>query len=86
MTRSIITATVSFIKHAKGENGITQEPLEETLVKCDSREKAEIILCKEHKGALIEITGIQFVKTVRKISEQDFLEHSTVVSEEIIEM
>lgn len=86
MTRSIITAVVTFDIFRKSENGIETETLEQKIVKCDSKEKAELLLSKEHKNALIDIKSIQFVKTVRKITEEDFMMHSTVVSEEIIEM
>ena len=86
MTRTIITAVVTFDIFRKNENGIETETLEQKFVKCDSKEKAELLLSKENKDALIDIKSIQFVKTVRKITEEDFMVHSTVVSEEIIEM
>lgn len=86
MTRTFITAIVSFTLYTKGENGVVSDTHEETLVKCDSKEKAMLLLSKKYKGALIDITNIQYVKTVRKISEEDFFMHSTVVSEEIVEM
>lgn len=86
MTRSITTAVVTFNIYRKGENGIETETLEKKIVKCDSREKTELFLHKEYNKALIEITDIHFVKTVRKISDEDFMKYSTVVSEEIIEM
>lgn len=86
MTRSIITAVVTFDIFRKSKNGIETETLEQKIAKCDSKEKAELILSKEHKNALVDIKSIQFVKTVRKITEEDFMMHSTVVSEEIIEM
>lgn len=86
MTRSIITAVVTFDIFRKSENCVETETLEQKITKCDSREKAELILCREYKNALINIKSIQFVKTVRKITEEDFMQHSTVVSEEIIEM
>lgn len=86
MTRTIITAVVTFDIFRKNENGIETETLEQKIAKCDSKEKAELVISKEHKNALIDIKDIQFVKTVRKITEEDFMMHSTVVSEEIIEM
>lgn len=86
MTRSITTAVVTFNIYRKGENGIETETLEQKLVKCDSREKAELFLNKEYNKSLIEITGIHFVKTVRKITDEEFMKYSTVVSEEVIEM
>lgn len=86
MTRSIITAVVTFDIFRKNENSIETETLEQKIVKCDSKEKAELVLSKEHKNALIDIKSIQYVKTVRKITEEDFMMHSTVVSEEIIKM
>jgi hypothetical protein len=86
MTRSIITAVVTFDIFRKSENGIETETLEQKIVKCDSKEKAEMILSKDHKNALIDIKSIQFIKTVRKITEEDFIQHSMIVSEEIVEM
>lgn len=86
MTRSITTAVVTFNIFRKGEKGVETDTLEQKIVKCDSREKAELFLCNEYKKALIEITSIQFVKTVRKITDEDFMKYSTVVSEEILEM
>lgn len=86
MTRTIITAVVTFDIFRKNENGVETETLEQKIAKCDSKEKAELVISKENKNALINIKDIQFVKTVRKITEEDFMKHSTVVSEEIIKM
>lgn len=86
ITRTTIYATVVAEKLYKDANGtLATDMIEETIPGCDTREKAEIILTKEHKGAFITIQSIRFRGETRKMSDDDFYEHSEVVKSEEID-
>lgn len=83
ITRTTIYANVVAEKLSKGADGnIVTDTIEETIPGCDTREKANIILTKEHKGAIVTIQSITFYSETRKISDDDFYEHSEIVKSE----
>lgn len=87
MTRSIVTAMVSFQRTYKDKE--TKEVKTETgelkLVNCRTREKAEILLEKKFKGDITELLNVQFHVQLRTISDENFLKYSTVKSEKMVE-
>lgn len=86
VTRTTTKALVSYERVFK-ENGKVQTDYGDiALEKCDTREKAEIMLQKEFKGALVSVLEIKFVQETRGMSEQTFFKHSEVIkSEEVSE-
>lgn len=80
ITRTTIFAEVVAEKLYKDANGqLVTDTIEETIMNCDTRQKADIILTKEHKGAIITIQSISFTCETRKMSDDDFYSHSEVV-------
>lgn len=80
ITRTTIFAEVVAEKLYKDATGkLVTDTIEETIMGCDTRQKADIILTKEHKGAIITIQSISFRGEVRKMSDDDFYRHSEVV-------
>lgn len=78
--RTTIFAEVVAEKLYKDSNGqIVTDMIEETLMNCDTRQKADIILTKEHKGALVTIQSISFRSETREMSDDDFYIHSKVI-------
>lgn len=86
VTRTITTAVVSYEKIFKDEKGsVVTEQFETRLEKCDTREKAEIILEKENKGAIVTITNIQFEQSVYKLSDEVFIQNAELVKTELVD-
>lgn len=82
VTRTITKAYVSY-ERVFNEGGKLQTDYGDiTLVKCDTREKVEIMLQKEFKDSLVSILEIKFVQETRCMNEQTFLEHSEVIKSE----
>lgn len=80
MTRSWTVANVQYEVMYKEEGKIVTDAMEDTL-KCDTKEKAELILSKMHKKALVNILNIEF-KTVKYfMSDEDFIAKATLVTE-----
>ena len=78
--RTIIFADVVAEKIYKYSNGqIVTDMIEETIMKCNTRQKANIILTKEHKGALVTIKSISFRSETREMSDDDFYIHSKLI-------
>ena len=83
VTRTSTKAHVSYERVYKDELGKVQTDYNDiTLDKCDTREKAEIMLQKEFKGSLVSVLDIKFVQETRGMTEQTFLEHSEVIKTE----
>lgn len=79
-TRTVVKAFVVYDLYAKDENGkVVVDTKETTLAGCASEDKANIILAKEHKGALVNIQSIEFTKDTYAISEEVFFEHATIL-------
>lgn len=83
ITRTTVYADVVAEKLYKDANGtLATDMIEEIIPGCDTREKADIILTKEHKGAIVTIQSITFYSETRKMSDDDFYEHSEIVKSE----
>lgn len=80
ITRTVIFADVVAEKIYKDSNGqIVTDMIEETFMNCDTRQKADIILTKEYKGAIVTIQSISFRSETRTMSDDDFYTLSKVV-------
>ena len=84
ITRTTIYAEVNYEKIYKENGEVKKDVFEDTIPKCDTKEKAEIILSKENKGSVISILNIKFRKETRIMSEDIFYSNSTVKKEEYI--
>lgn len=82
VTRTSIKAYVSYERVFKEDGKVQTDNGDITLEKCDTREKAEIMLQKEFKGSLVSVLDIKFIQETRGMSEQAFLEHSEVIKAE----
>lgn len=82
VTRTSTKAHVSYERVFKEGGKVQTDHGDITLDKCDTREKAEIMLQKEFKGSLISVLDIKFVQETRGMSEQTFMEHSEVIKTE----
>lgn len=86
VTRKMVTAIVSFEKIFKDASGsVVTEQCEERIEKCDTKQKAEIILEKDNKGAIITITNIQFEQSTYKMKDEFFIEHAECVGTELVD-
>ena len=85
-TRTLVTAEVSVQRIYKDKE--TGEPIKdyfkETLSKCKTRDKAEILLEKQHKGDIVSILDIKFKLEKRSMTDEQFLLNSDVKSEKIV--
>lgn len=82
VTRTITKAHVSYERVFKDGETVRTDYGDLTLDKCDTREKAGIMLQKEFKGSLVSVLEIKFVQETRAMNEQTFLEHSEVIKTE----
>lgn len=83
VTRTSTKAHVAYERVYKDEKGKVQtDHGDVTLDKCDTRDKAEIMLQKEFKGSLVSVLNITFVQETRGMTEQAFLEHSEIIKTE----
>ena len=55
VTRTTMYANVTAEIIYKDGGNIIKDAIEETIPKCDSKEKAEVILEKEHKGNIVSV-------------------------------
>lgn len=85
-TRTLVTAEVSVerIYKDKETNEIIKDYFEETLPNCKTRDKAEILLNKQHKGDIVSILDIKFKLEKRSMTDEQFLLNSDVKSEKIV--
>ena len=85
-TRTLVTAEVSAERIYKdNETGeIIKDYFEETLPNCKTRDKAEILLNKQHKGDIVSILDIKFKIEKRSMTDEQFLLNSDVKSEKIV--
>lgn len=85
-TRTLVTAEVSVerIYKDKETGEIIKDYLEETLPNCKTRDKAEILLNKQHKGDIVSILDIKFKLEKRSMTDEQFLLNSEVKSEKIV--
>lgn len=85
ITRTYVTAVVSYEKVWKDEDGIHTDMCEEKLLKCENTEKAEIMLSKQNKGSIIGIAGAKFIETTVAVDEDKFFEMAETISEKEID-
>lgn len=85
-TRTLVTAEVSVerIYKDKETGEIIKDYFEETLPNCKTRDKAEILLNKQHKGCVVSILDIKFKQEKRSMTDEQFLLNSDVKSEKIV--
>ena len=85
-TRTLVTAEVSVerIYKDKETGEIIKDYFEETLPNCKTRDKAEILLDKQHKGDIVSILDIKFKQEKRSMTDEQFLLNSDVKSEKIV--
>ena len=85
-TRTLVTAEVSVerIYKDKDTGEIKKDYFEETLPNCKTRDKAEILLEKKHKGDIVFILDIKFKLEKRAMTDEQFLLNSDVKSEKIV--
>ena len=85
-TRTLVTAEVSVqrIYKDKKTGEIIKDYFEETLPNCKTRDKAEILLTKQYKGAIVSILDIKFKLEKRSMTDEQFLLNSDVKSEKIV--
>lgn len=85
ITRTYVNAVVSYEKVWKDSEGIHTDMCEEKLLKCENKEKAEIMLAKQNKGAIISLLDAQFTETTVAVDEDKFFEMAEVISEKEID-
>lgn len=78
ITRTIITAKVKAEVVEKTDQGIQSREVEVNVEKCTSKEKAEIVLSKMFKKAIVNVLECVFYADKRVMSDSDFVKHSTV--------
>ena len=85
-TRTLVTAEVSVerIYKDKETGEIIKDYFEETLPNCKTRDKAEILLNKQHKEGIVSILDIKFKVEKRSMTDEQFLLNSDVKSEKIV--
>lgn len=85
-TRTLVTAEVSVerIYKDKETGEIIKDYFEETLPNCKTRDKAEILLNKQHKEGIVSILDIKFKLEKRSMTDEQFLLNSDVKSEKIV--
>lgn len=81
-TRTIVDAVVEYDVIAKVEGAIVTDCRTQQIGKCSSKEKAELILSKQNKGALIDIKSISYVRTTYGQEEADFFNTAKVIRTE----
>lgn len=86
-TRTIVDAVVEYVIIAKVEGEIVTERKTQQIEKCSSKEKAELVLSKQNKGALIDLKSISYVRTTYGQEEADFFATAKVLrTEEVNEV
>lgn len=78
ITRTIITAKVKAEVVEKTDQGIQSREVEVNVEKCTSKEKAEIVLGKMFKNAIVNVLECVFYADKRVMTDSDFAKYSTV--------
>jgi len=84
MQRSTVNANVIFDIYKKTKDGIETSTDTINLINCASKEKAEIMLSKMHKNALVEIKNITFEKITREMDDETWEKMSVETKREVI--
>lgn len=79
VTRTTMYADITAELIYKDGGNIVKDVIEETIPKCDSKEKAEMILEKEHKGKIVSILTCEIREEKRGMSDDDFFRYSHVL-------
>lgn len=85
-TRTLVTAVVSVerIYKDKETGEIKKDCYDEKLPNCKTRDKAEILIEKQHKGDIVSILDIKFKLEKRAMTDEQFLLNSDVKDEKIV--
>lgn len=84
ITRTNIVAEVKAEVVEKTELGIQSREVEVTIEKCTSKEKAEIVLGKMFKNAIIHVNECMFYADKRVMNEDDFAKYSTLKEHKVL--
>lgn len=84
ITRTSITAEVKAELVEKTDQGIQSREVDITIEKCTSKEKAEIVLGKMFKNAIVQVKECIFYADKRVMSEEDFVVHSTLKEHKVL--
>lgn len=78
-TRTVVNAEVTYNLIVKVDGKVETTEEVAILDKCATQEKAELLLSKKHKGAIVDIISVDFAKITYGISEDDFYAHAKVI-------
>lgn len=84
ITRTTITAEVKAEVVENTEQGIQSRDVEVTIEKCTSKEKAEIVLGKMFKNAIVQVHDCMFFADKRVMSDDDFAKLSTLKEHKVL--
>lgn len=84
ITRTNIVAEVKAEVVEKTELGIQSREVEVAIEKCTSKEKAEIVLGKKFKNAIVQINECMFYADKRVMSDDDFAKFSTLKEHKVL--
>lgn len=84
ITRTNIIAEVKAEVVEKTEQGIQSREVDVSIEKCTSKEKAEIVLGKMFKNAIVQVNECLFYADKRVMSETDFVAHSTLKEHKVL--
>lgn len=84
ITRTNITAEVKAEVVEKTDHGIQSREVEVSIEKCTSKEKAEVVLGKMFKNAIIQVNECLFYADKRVMSDNDFVTHSTLKEHRVL--
>ena len=84
ITRTNITAEVKAEVVEKTDHGIQSREVEVSIEKCSTKEKAEVVLGKMFKNAIIQVNECLFYADKRVMSDNDFVTHSTLKEHRVL--
>lgn len=84
VTRTNITAEVKAEVVEKTDHGIQSREVEVSIEKCTSKEKAEVVLGKRFKNAIIQVNECLFYADKRVMSDNDFVTYSTLKEHRVL--
>jgi len=84
VTRTNITAEVKAEVMEKTDHGFQSRKVEVSIEKCTSKEKAEVVLGKMFKNAIVQVNECLFYADKRVMSDNDFVTHSTLKEHRVL--
>ena len=84
ITRTIITAKVKAEIVEKTDQGIQSREVEVDVEKCTSKEKAEVVLGKMFKNAIVNVLECVFYADKRVMSDSYFVKHAALKEHRIL--